>query len=80
MHLAIDKALANYSLGLMDKIAAINKRIDHLNDPLNGQLNKMKSESEIYARQNMKFLKLYHECLNFLQTEVKEKKRVLDTA
>jgi phosphatidylserine decarboxylase len=28
----------------------------------------------------MKFLKLYRECLTFLQAEVKEKKRVLDTA
>ena len=80
MQLAIDKALSNYTLGLKDKIAAINHRIDHLNDPLNQQLLKMKSESESYARQNMKFLKLYHECLTFLQTEVKEKKRVLDTA
>lgn len=35
MQLAIDKALSNYTLGLKDKIAAINQRIDHLNDPMN---------------------------------------------
>ena len=28
----------------------------------------------------MKFIKLYHECLSYLQSEVKEKKMVLDSA
>lgn len=40
----------------------------------------LKSESEGFVRQNLKFMKLYRECLTYLHAEVREKKKVLDAS
>jgi seryl-tRNA synthetase len=50
MQAAIDKSLANYSIGLKEKLGAINTRIDGLFEPIKQQLLDMKSESQGYAR------------------------------
>lgn len=55
----------------------IEKVMDHLNnlqEPLHAKFLILSKEAEGLARQNMRFVKLYRECLQDLSKEIKEKK------
>lgn len=80
IQMAIDKAQAIQTLAVKDSLGSMKLRIDNLFEPVKTQLLDMKSESEGFARQNIKFMKLYRECLTYLHAEVREKKKVLDAA
>ena len=57
--------------------------MDHVNtleEPLHAKFLLISKESEGLARQNMRFVALYRECLGELAKEIKEKKQVLDTS
>jgi hypothetical protein len=49
-------------------------------EPVKQQLLDLKNESAGFARQNIRFMKLYRECLTYLHAEVREKKKVLDAS
>ena len=59
---------------------AIHKEIDDLREPLDIKLLNLGEENKLLHRTNQKFLGLYRECLGELQSEIREKKQVLDTS
>ena len=63
-----------------DRVERVMDHIASLQEPLNAKFLDMSKESEGLARQNMRFMKLYRECLQELAQEIREKKSVLDTS
>lgn len=51
-----------------------------MQEPIHAKFIDMSSASEGLQRSNLRFMQLYRQCLIELQTEIKEKKSVLDTA
>ena len=76
----IKKGLEHYDKGLEIKLNDLHKQIHDLKEPVDQKLLNLQAENEGMSRQNLKFIQLYRECLTDLQSEIKEKKLVLDTS
>ena len=57
-----------------DRIDKVMNHLNNLQEPLHAKFLLLSKESEGLARQNMRFLALYRECLQELSKEIKEKK------
>mmetsp|Transcript_24586 Transcript_24586/g.32923 ORF Transcript_24586/g.32923 Transcript_24586/m.32923 type:complete len:83 (+) Transcript_24586:75-323(+) len=55
-------------------------QVSNLEEPIHARFLTLSKASEGLARQNMRFIALYRECLQELSKEIKEKKQVLDTS
>ena len=76
----LSKAMKKMERNMDDRVERVMDHIASLQEPLNAKFLDMSKESEGLARQNMRFMKLYRECLQELAQEIREKKSVLDTS
>lgn len=63
-----------------DRIVKVKNLVENLQEPLKAKFLDISRETEGLARQNVRFLALYRECLTELSKEIREKKAVLDTS
>ena len=63
-----------------DRIDQVLDQVNNLEEPIHAKFLQLSKESEGLARQNMRFIQLYRECLLQLAGEIREKKQVLDTS
>ena len=76
----IAKALDDYEEDIGERLANILNEVKNMQEPIHAKFIDMSSASEGLQRSNLRFMQLYRQCLIELQTEIKEKKSVLDTA
>ena len=76
----LSKVVSKLEQDVDDRIEKVMEHLNNLQEPLHAKFLLLSKESEGLARQNMRFLALYRECLQELSKEIKEKKQVLDTS
>ena len=57
-----------------EKVGKVMMHVNNLQEPLHAKFLVLSKESEGMARQNIRFITLYRECLQELSKEIKEKK------
>ena len=76
----LTKAINQQEKETDDKIEKVMQHMHTLEEPLHAKFLVLSKEAECLARQNMRFVQLYRDCLQDLSKEIKEKKQVLDTS
>ena len=76
----VKKAVNKLDQETDDRIEKVLQHVNTLQEPIHAKFLILSKEAEGLARQNIRFIALYRECLQELSKEIKEKKQVLDTS